>query len=111
LKATSRPPNASTVVYGGLEVLGSGHVASHGDDLSAGRLDQSRRLVVCLLVDVGDHHTGAFTRERQGGGTPDACAGSGHEGDLVGEPSVLVWHWGFPFVAAGPEPVTDAGGP
>ena len=85
-------------VQGGLDVFGAGDVAAHGDGLAAGLLDQACRLGVGLLVDVGDHHAGALTGERLGGGAADACGGSGDEGDLAGEAvPVGAGHGGVPF--------------
>ena len=77
-------------LHGGFEVLGAGHVAADGDDLPARCLDQACRLGVGLLVDIGDHHAGTLMRKRESGRAADAAGRSGHEGDLVGEPSVLV---------------------
>jgi hypothetical protein len=69
-----------------------GDIAAYGDDPPAVCLDQAGRFGVGLLVDVGDHHAGALTRERQRGSAADTCAGSSDEGDLVGEASLLVGH-------------------
>ena len=71
----------------GLDVAGGGHVAFHGEHPPTVLGDESSGLVVAGGVDVGQDHVRAFGCEGDRRGAADAAAGTGHEGDLSGEPA------------------------
>jgi hypothetical protein len=75
-----------------LDLVGRGDVAAHGEGASAGLVDQPSRFVVVLLGHVGDDHAGALAGERECRGAADTGRGAGDEGDLAGEPAVVVGH-------------------
>jgi hypothetical protein len=91
-------------IEGSLHLAGVGDVATDGDGLAAGFGDEPGGFGVGLLVGVGDDYRGAFAGEREGGGAADAAGGTGDEGNVVGEPAVLVGH-DVPLVAGREWPV------
>ena len=59
-----------------------GHVGAYGNRTVAG---ETRSLLACGFVDLGDRHARPLACEQDGGGTADARTGTGDECDLVGK--------------------------
>ncbi len=71
-------------------VLGARHVAPDGERPSASLFDHPRRFLIVLFRNVGDHHAGTLTRERQRRGTVNAVGCSSDKGNLARKASILV---------------------
>ena len=73
-----------------LNVLSSGHVATHGDWPSTLFLDQTGSLLVVVLGNVCGHDASPLASECQRRRASDAARSSGHERDFSGEASVSI---------------------
>jgi hypothetical protein len=68
------------------------YIAGAGDGFAACRGNLADQLVQLFLATCGDNELGAFRREQLRGGTADAGAGAGDDGDFVAERLHRVLH-------------------